>query len=189
MHNRLSQSRVSPIQFLECTPTTHKGAARFTKLHQSSPTFTNLGPSFMHRRFGAHSVFSGPKQPNREMTMNTSTSANPLHGFIATTIFAALASSFSAVSAADPTSAGITVKYADINLASPSGALVLYERIQAAAKSACNYFWFKTDAAEAQCLQNTIASAVTRVNRPALSAVYNAKFKISAPSPLVSQSR
>jgi UrcA family protein len=112
-----------------------------------------------------------------------------LRGLIAAGIFAALASSFSAVSAADPSSASITVKYADLNVASPSGARVLYERIQTAAQSACNYFWFKTDADEARCVQNTIAKAVTKVDQPALTAVYNAKYKISAPSTLVSQSR
>jgi UrcA family protein len=120
--------------------------------------------------------------------MNTSSPSTGLRGLIATAIFGALASSFSAVSAADPSSASITVKYADLNLASPSGARVLYERIRAAAQSACNYFWFKTDADEARCLQNTIANAVTKVNQPALSAVYNAKFKTSAPTRLLSQS-
>jgi UrcA family protein len=124
--------------------------------------------------------------------MNTSTPSTPLRGLIASAIFGALASSFSAVSAADPansaSSAGITVKYADLNLATPSGALVLYERIRTAAKSACIYFWFETDAAEARCVQNSIARAVTKVNRPALTAVYNAKFKTSAPTPLLSQS-
>ena len=144
----------------------------------------------MHRCFGAHSVFSGAKQPNRETTMNTSTPSTALRSLIATAIFGALASSFSAVSAADPaSSASITVKYSDINMSSPSGARVLYERIRAAAQSACNYFWFKTDADEARCLQNTIANAVTKVNQPALTAVYNAKFKSSAPTPLLSQSR
>jgi UrcA family protein len=121
--------------------------------------------------------------------MNTSFPSTGFRGLIVTGIFGALASSISAVSPADPSSASITVKYADLNLASPSGALVLYERIRAAAQSACNYFWFKTDADEARCVQNTIANAVTKVNQPALSAVYNAKYKISAPSPLVSQSR
>ena len=120
--------------------------------------------------------------------MNTSSPSIGLRGLIATAIFGALASSFSAVSAADPSSASVTVKYADLNIASPSGALVFYERIRAAAQSACNYFWFKTDADEARCVQNTIANAVTKVNQPALSAVYNAKYKISAPNTLVSQS-
>ena len=121
--------------------------------------------------------------------MNISTPSTGLHGLIAAAIFGALASSFSAVSAADPSSASVTVKYADLNIASPSGALVLYGRIRAAAQSACSYFWFKTDADEARCLQNTISNAVTKVNQPALSAVYEAKFKTSAPSTLVSQSR
>jgi UrcA family protein len=120
--------------------------------------------------------------------MTTSTPSIGLRGLFATAIFGALVSSFSAVSAADPSSASITVKYADLNIASPSGARVLYERIRAAAQNACNYFWFKTDADEARCLQNTIAKTVTKVNEPTLSAVYNAKYKILAPGPLVSQS-
>lgn len=122
--------------------------------------------------------------------MNASIPATALRGLIATAIFAALASSFSAVSAADPaSSAGITVKYSDLNLASPFGARVLYARIRAAAQGACSYFWFKTDADEARCLQNTIANAVTKIDRPALTAVYNAKYKILPPAPLVSQTR
>jgi UrcA family protein len=120
--------------------------------------------------------------------MNSSSRFTSRRGLIAAAIFGALASSFSVVSAADPSSASINVKYADLNVASPSGALVLYERIRAAARSACNYFWFKTDADEARCVQQTIANAVTKVNQPALSAVYNAKYKTSAPSTLVSQS-
>ena len=121
--------------------------------------------------------------------MNISIPSTGLRGLMAAAILGAFASSVSAVSAADdPNPVSITVKYADLNIASPSGALVLYERIRAAAQSACSYFWFKTDADEARCLQNTIAKAVTKVNQPALSAVYDAKYKASAPSPLVSQS-
>ena len=124
--------------------------------------------------------------------MNTLIASPGLRGVIATAIFGVLASSFSAISAADPSSASITVKYADLNIASPiarrSSALVLYSRIRAAAQSACNYFWFKTDADEARCVQDSIANAVTKVNQPALTAVYNAKFKTSAPNPIVSQS-
>jgi UrcA family protein len=121
--------------------------------------------------------------------MNTSTSSTGLRGLIATAIFGALASSFSAVSAADPSSASVNVKFADLTISSPSGALVLYERIRAAAQGACSYYWFKTDAAEARCVQNAIATAVAQVNQPALSAVYNTKYKILLPSTLVSQSR
>ena len=121
--------------------------------------------------------------------MNTSTASTGLRGLFAAAIVGAFASSFSAVSAADPSSASVTVKFADLNISSPSGALVLYERIRAAAQGACSYYWFKTDADEARCVQNAIANAVARVNQPALSAVYNAKNKIPVPSGLVSQSR
>jgi UrcA family protein len=121
--------------------------------------------------------------------MHASSPSTGLRCLIATAIFGALVSSLSAVSAADPSSASITVKYMDLNPASPSGARVLYERIRAAAESACNYFWFETDAAEARCVQDTIAKAIAKVNQPALSAVYSAKFKTSAPGTLVSQSR
>jgi UrcA family protein len=121
--------------------------------------------------------------------MHTSTSSTGLRGLIATAIFGALASSFSAVSAADPSSASVTVKYADLNIASPSGAVVLYMRIRAAAQSACSYFWFKTDADEARCVRNAIANAVTQLKQPELSAVYNAKYKTSVSNTLMSQSR
>ena len=119
--------------------------------------------------------------------MNTSSPSTALRGFFATAILSALAASFSAVSVADPSYPGITVKYADLNPASPSGALILYERIRAAAQKACNYYWFKRDADEARCVQNTIADAVTKVNQPALSAVYDTKYKLSTPGTLVSQ--
>jgi len=122
--------------------------------------------------------------------MSTPSFSTALRGLIAAAIFGALAAGLSAVSAADPaSSAGITVKYSDLNTATPAGARVLYERIRAAAQSACDYFWFKTDADEARCLQNTIAKAVSKVNQPALTAVYDAKFRTSAPTPLLSQSR
>jgi UrcA family protein len=121
--------------------------------------------------------------------MNTSTPATGLRGLIATAICGALALSCSAVSAADPTSASVSVKFADLNISNPSGALLLYERIRAAAQGACSYYWFKTDADEARCVHDAIANAVTKLNQPGLSAVYNAKYKTSAPSTLVSQSR
>jgi UrcA family protein len=122
--------------------------------------------------------------------MTTSTASTTLRSLISTAILGALASSFSAVSLADDSNpVSITVKYADLNIATPSGSRVLYERIQAAAQNACSYFWFKTNADEARCIHNTIANAVTKINEPALSAVFVAKYKNSAPSTLVSQSR
>ena len=121
--------------------------------------------------------------------MNTSIASTGLRGLIATAIFGALASSFSAVSAADPGSASVNVKFADLNISTPSGALVLYNRIRAAAQGACSYFWFETDADEARCVHDAIANTVAKVNQPELSAVYNVKYKTLASGTLVSQSR
>lgn len=119
--------------------------------------------------------------------MNTSTTS--LRSLLATAIFGALASSFGAVAAADPGPASVTVKFADLNATTASGALALYERIRAAAQGACSYYWFKTDADQARCVHNAIASAVTQVNQPALFTVYNEKVKTSAPRTLVTQTR
>jgi len=109
--------------------------------------------------------------------------------FITLVSLAVLATTFCAASAADHAFASITVKYADLDPGSPSGARVLYRRIRAAAKSACDYFRFNTDAEESLCVQNTIAKAVSEVNRPALTAVYNAKYPFSTSPRLVSEGR
>jgi UrcA family protein len=121
--------------------------------------------------------------------MNTLTAPTRL-GLVATAIFGALASSFSAVSAADAgtESVRLTVKFADLNLSKPPGAAVLYARINAAANSVCSFYWFKSDVVQDRCVHDAIASAVIKVNQPALFAVYNAKNKTSLPTALVAQS-
>jgi UrcA family protein len=123
--------------------------------------------------------------------MNTSTTSTGLRGLIATAIFGALACGFSAVCAADPSSAptSLNVKFADLDISSRAGALVLYERIRATAESACSYYWFERDADQVRCVHDAIANAVTKVNRPALFVVYNSKNKSPLPTALVSQSR
>ena len=121
--------------------------------------------------------------------MNTSIASPGFRRLVATAILGALASSFGAVSAADPKPVSITVKFADLSAANPSGALVLYNRIRAAAQSACSYYWFATDAGEARCVHDAIAGAVTKINQPELSAVFNANYKTAVPNTLVSQSR
>jgi UrcA family protein len=126
-----------------------------------------------------------------ETTMNTLIAITGLRGLIATAIFGALASSYSAVFAADldPNSPSQIVKFADLNISNPPGAALLYARIQAAAQSVCSYYVFESDAAETRCINGSIANAVTKVNQPALFAVYNAKNKTPLPTALVSQSR
>jgi UrcA family protein len=121
--------------------------------------------------------------------MNTATAATCLRGLTATAIFGALAASFSAVSAADPGSVRVSVKFADLNIAKPSDALVLYNRIRAAAQGACSYYWFERDTDEARCVHDAIANAVIKINQPELSSAYSARHKTSVPNTLVSQSR
>ena len=119
--------------------------------------------------------------------MNSSASLSGL--LIACVLIAVLPASVSTASAAGHGYASITVKYADLDPGSQSGARLLYRRIRAAARSACNYFRFSTDLDAAVCLQSTIAKAVTEVNQPALTTVYNAQYPISASPRLVSQRR
>jgi UrcA family protein len=121
--------------------------------------------------------------------MNPSTSSSGLRGPIAAAIFGVLAQSLTVVSAADPGSASRTVKFADLNISNPSGAHKLYGRIRAAAQVVCSYQWFATDTDKARCVRDATADAVTRINQPALFAVYNARNKTSVPSGLQSQSR
>ena len=121
--------------------------------------------------------------------MNTSTASTGLRSLTATAIFGALAASFCATSTADSRPVSVTVKFADLNISSPSGALVLYNRIRAAARSACSYYWFETDAGEARCVHDAIAGAVTKINRPELSGVFKAQYRTPVPNTLVSQSR
>jgi hypothetical protein len=66
---------------------------------------------------------------------------------------------------------------------------VLYARINAAAESACSFYWFTSDADQNRCVHDAIANAVMKVNQPALFAVYNAKNKTSLPTTLLSQGR
>lgn len=121
--------------------------------------------------------------------MDTSPALPGFRGLLAAAIFGGLALSFSGVSAAASSSVSVNVKFADLDLSKPPGALVLYNRIRTAAQGACSYYWFKTDADEARCVHDAIANAVIKANRAALFAVYNAKNSTPLPTALVSQSR
>jgi UrcA family protein len=132
---------------------------------------------------------TSPQSGNEETIVNPSTPSTRLRGLVATALFSVLVTSVSIVSAADPNSATRTVKFADLNISNPSGAHALYMRILAAAQVVCSHYSFATDADTARCVRDAIADAVTKVNEPALSAVYSAKHKAPAPGRLVSQRR
>jgi UrcA family protein len=76
--------------------------------------------------------------------------------------------------AADLTSQGpsVTVRYGDLNIARPAGALALYKRIQAAAKTVCpepSRGDLERMALDRECIRQAIDAAVRDVNVPLLS--------------------
>lgn len=114
--------------------------------------------------------------------MSPSTTSTGLRGLIATAIFGFLGLGLCVVAAADPGDESRTVKFADLNISNPSGVHVLYRRIRAAAQVVCSYYFFATDTDKARCVREVTADAVTRINQPALSAVYNANNNRSVPA-------
>jgi UrcA family protein len=125
----------------------------------------------------------------KETIVKTSTTSTGLHGLIANAIFGFLGLGLCVVAAADPSAESRTVKFADLDMSNPSSAHVLYRRIRAASQVVCSYHFFATDTDKARCVRDATADAVTKINQPALSAVYSANNKTSAPSGLLSKSR
>ena len=120
--------------------------------------------------------------------MHPSTTSR-IHGLIASGILGFLSLGLCVGAAADPSAESRTVKFADLDISNPSGAHVLYRRIRAAAQVVCSSYFFATDTDKARCVRDATADAVTKINQPALSAVYNANNKTSASSGLGSRSR
>jgi len=83
-----------------------------------------------------------------------------------------------------------TVKYGDLNVASPEGTAVLYARIRHAARNVCLQFdgdHLDASGQREACINKAISDAVTKVNAPALSALYRAKTGKEMPMRLVSR--
>ena len=121
--------------------------------------------------------------------MNPSVISTGLRGLIATALFGFLGLGVCVAAPADPSGESRTVRFADLDISNPSGAHVLYRRIQAAAEVVCSHYFLLTDTDKARCVREATADAVARINQPALSAVYNAYNETSLTSGLVSQSR
>lgn len=121
--------------------------------------------------------------------MNPSTNSTGLRSLTGNAIFGFLGLILCVVAAADPSAESRMVKYAGLDISTPSGAHALYGRIRAAAQVVCSYRFLLTDTDKARCVRDATADAVARINEPALSAVYDANNRTSAPSDLVSQSR
>jgi UrcA family protein len=121
----------------------------------------------------------------KESTMNTITSTS-LHTLVAGAILSALALSFATVSRADDGMAPpqVIVKFADLDVSTSQGAVALYGRIHSAAVDVCSRMYYSTEAYRRHkdaCLQKLIADAVTKINEPALSAVFASKFGVAPP--------
>lgn len=115
--------------------------------------------------------------------MNTITSI-PVRTLIAGAILSALAFGISTVSSAEETPPQVVVKFGDLDISTSRGAEILYRRIHGAANNVCWRMYVSFEAHrlnENACLQKVIADAVTKVNKPALSAVFASKYGISAP--------
>ena len=69
-----------------------------------------------------------------------------------------------------------TVKYEDLKLENPAEVQVLYTRIHAAARRVCSDTRYIGLIAESHCIAHAEASAIGKVNVPALSAYYRAKM-------------
>lgn len=117
--------------------------------------------------------------------MNTITSKT-IRGLAAGGILGALAMSFATVSSAAEraTPPQVIVKYGDLNPSTAPGAAALYNRISRAAEDVCSRMYvisFAYRLHKDECQQKVTADAVTKVNEPALSAVFASKYGISAP--------
>ncbi len=115
--------------------------------------------------------------------MNTTNIATRL---IAGALFATLISGTSAIAnaAGDTDSLQRTVKYADLSVASTSGAATLYNRIRIASEEVCaplGHGDLSSKMKVKACAHKAIADAVGQVNQPALTAVYNARNGVSLP--------
>jgi len=76
------------------------------------------------------------------------------------------------------------VKFADLDASTSQGAAALYRRIHSAALDVCSRMYVIEQAYRLHsdaCLQQVIADAVIKVNRPALSAVYASQYGVAPP--------
>jgi UrcA family protein len=121
--------------------------------------------------------------------MNTSTC---LPRMLAATIVAALTSNIAVCFASDaPGPLQVTVKYADLDVSSASGAAPLYKRIVGAAETVCEplksadlylrKFYYV-------CMQKAVSNAINDVNQPALFAIARAKAGTITPKLILTSS-
>jgi UrcA family protein len=96
-------------------------------------------------------------------------------GLVPAIVVAAFAA-FPVIATASAPAEGIRVAYGDLNLSTPAGIDALYARIRAAASHYCEPAREPTGSRLAsqydQCVKETIATTVAKVNVPGLSALH-----------------
>jgi UrcA family protein len=126
-------------------------------------------------------------------TMTTSIRSIRPRGLIATAILTTLISSFSAVcSAAEADVPQTIVKFGDLDLSTAGGAAALFNRIRAASEGVCSpldHGGVASKFRRQQCVQQAIQGAVAKVNQPALSAAYAAKYGVPQPARILTADR
>src|SRR5262249_18402671 len=107
----------------------------FTNLHPRSPIF---GPVSCTAALARIAFLRCLKTQLGEPPMNVSTRKSN-HSFRALALFAVGLLSVATVWAGPPATRSVEVSFRDLDLSTPSGAAKLYRRIQAAARSVCQY--------------------------------------------------
>ena len=128
--------------------------------------------------------------------MNTMTLSKQIRRSPAVAIVGAFALSFGTITWAGD-ELGVpkaNIRYGDLNLATAQGAKVLYERINSASYAVCQSFDrdrnYNPDPSAVQaCRKKIIADAVTKIGKPTLFAVYNARHATPLPAPIITAER
>jgi UrcA family protein len=123
--------------------------------------------------------------------MSTSTNIQsitslPFRALLAGAIVVIISSSLTSVAAAAESgdTPQVTVRFADLDISTSQGSVRLYRRIHAAAEDVCSRMYYSVDSYgrhKNACLKKVVADAVTKVNEPALSAVFASSYGVAAP--------
>jgi UrcA family protein len=84
----------------------------------------------------------------------------------------------------------VTVRFADLDLNHAPGAAVLYQRLKYAAEQACSSFrgrGIKTNELLGQCINQSVAASVAKIDRPVLTQYYRSVINSGNPLPLVAK--
>jgi UrcA family protein len=109
-------------------------------------------------------------------TIHSATLRGPGVALICSTVLLTFNPPFAAVDNSDVPR--VTARFGDLDLSKPRGAETLYRRIRAAAEQVCAPLDDRDLARHMRfnaCVENTISTAVANVDRPTLTAYYEAK--------------